>query len=240
MEELQESFEKMSCNTGYCKNIYEAVRILLGSPYYKNKAVASPVLHCTSHEKYIAYVLDKCGFTSVKKPKKCKRQDAIQWIEKPELASTVLETGTYISQPFGTQNSPDFIIKVHEKFILFLEAKSADNYKPQYNSGGIHRDFLYVFCSKKENKTTIYLGKDIITSEIQQLIDKHIEEARKRDELLNTELQKLDIFHRGVSYYTRPMYTQNGEKLYTNYFLHKDKEIVEQNALTWLEEKCNI
>lgn len=223
----------------FCKKIYKAICKILQSPYYKNKAVASNNIQCTSHEKYIASIFDRCGFTCVKKPKNFKRKDVIQWIEKPELA-TILENGTYISQPFGTQNSPDFIIKIHEKFILFLEAKSANVCKPQYNSGGINRDFLYVFCSKKKNQTTIFLGSNIITSDMKKSINKYIQESRKRDEIFNIELQKSDLYHRGISFYSRPMITQKGDASYTNYFTHKHKNIVEKHVLNWLKEKCNL
>jgi hypothetical protein len=223
----------------YNKNIMNAISILLKSKYYKNQAVASSTILSTSHEKYISMVLKECGFREVEKPIELKREDAMKWIENPEL-STILEEGTYILQPFGTQASPDFIIKINAIFVLFLEAKSCKGYCPQYNSGGVHPGFLYVFCSKKTDETTIFLGKDIITPEQNKLIVRHIEDARKRDKIFNEEMKKIDKYNRGWGYYTRPMFVQKGGNIFTNYFEHKDREKVEQNALIWLNEKCSL
>lgn len=223
----------------YGENIRKVVSILLKSKYYKNQAVASSTITCISHEKYISSILKECGFREVEKPKKLTRKDTMKWIKNPEL-STMLEEGTYISQPFGTQASPDFIIKINSKFVLFLEAKSSKEYYPQYNSGGVNFNFLYVFCSEKTDETTIFLGKDIITPEQNERIAKHIKEARERDEVFNEEMKKIDKINRGWEYYTRPMFVQKGGKIFANYFEHSDREKVEQNALKWLKEQCSL
>ena len=80
----------------------------------------------------------------------------------------------------------------------------------------------------------------MITLEQQRLIDEHIEEARKRDEVLNAKLKELDSNHRGVCYYTRPMINQAGGKSYKDYFAHEQRTQAEEHALNWVKELCEL
>lgn len=224
----------------YRINIINALKCMLRLPYYKNKAAESGAVHNEAkHEEALSEVLKSFGFKKGVLPSKIKREDAMKWINEPELAFEIPD-GVFIEQPFGTHNSPDFIIKVSEKFTLFLEAKSATGTTPLYNSGGVSQDFLYVFCSKTTNKTTIYKGDSIITLEQQKLIDEHIEEARRRDEELNAKLKELDPNHRGICYYTRPMINQSGGKSYKDYFAHEKRELAEKRAIDWVQECCAL
>ena len=220
--------------------VFNAIKEMLTLPYFKNEAAASGAVHNVArHEDALANVLKKHGFQTGKLPSGIKRDDALKWIKEPQLASEI-PNGTFIEQPFGTHASPDFIIKVSDKVIIFLEAKSAKGTSPMYNSGGITQDFLYVFCSKKTNQTTIYMGSSMITLEQQKLIDEHIEKARKLDETLNDKLKELDSNHRGISYYTRPMINQAGGKTYTDYFAHEHRTKAEEHALNWVKELCEL
>ena len=220
--------------------VFNAIKEMLTLPYFKNEAAASGAVHNVArHEDALANVLKKHGFQTGKLPSGIKRDDALKWIKEPELASEI-PNGTFIEQPFGTHASPDFIIKVTDKVTIFLEAKSSKGTSPMYNSGGITQDFLYVFCSKKTNKTTIYMGSSMVTLEQQILIDEHIEKARKLDEVLNAQLKQLDSNHRGVCYYTRPMINQSGGKTYTDYFAHEHRIQAEENALNWVKGLCEL
>jgi len=221
-------------------NLYKAMKDICNMTYVRNKAACSGAVHNTAnHEEAIANMLKKNGFKPYDPPKKIKRKNAMKWFDNPKLASDI-PNGSYIEQPFGKQSSPDFIVKINGK-VFFIEAKSVDKAdKPLYNSGGINTKFIYVFCSKKFNETTIYRGIDIITEKQTKLIQEHIAENRKRDKILNEELKKLDTTHRGVNYYTRPMIGQAGGREYTNYFTHKQRNQVEQNTLDWIKNMCNI
>ena len=220
--------------------VFNAIKEMLSLPYFKNEAAVSGAVHNVArHEDALANVLKKHGFKNGKLPSGIKRDDALKWTKKPELACDIPD-GTFIEQPFGTHASPDFIIKVSDKVIIFLEAKSATGTYPLYNSGGITQEFLYVFCSKKTNQTTIYMGSSMITLEQQRLIDEHIEEARKRDEVLNAKLKELDSNHRGVCYYTRPMINQTGGKSYKDYFAHEHRIQAEKHVLDWVKGVCEL
>ena len=220
-------------------NLSKAIEDILNMKYVRNEAACSGAVHNTAnHEAAIANIFDEHGLKKYKPPKKLKKENAMKWLDDPKLASHI-PNGTYIEQPFGKQSSPDFIVKEND-IVFFIEAKSVDQTaKPLYNSGGINPKFIYVFCSKKVNETTIYRGCDIISQPQYKLIQDHIADCRKRDEILNEKLKKLDTTHRGVNYYTRPMIGQAGSKEYTNYFIHKQRKQVEQNTLGWIKNMCN-
>ena len=94
-----------------------------------------------------------------------------------------------------------------------------------YNSGVPKAEYIYVLCSEKYNETTIYMGGDVLPSEQEQMIQRHIAEARKRDEGLNTLLKN----NHGIEYYTRPMITHKGSN--KNYFTHSKRSTLEANVL---------
>ena len=210
-------------------------------PYYKNYAVSSGNVHNISkHEDAITDLLLQNGFIEfIPGTKKNKQKRTYDWIEHTEL-SEEMPINTFIYQPCGTHQSPDFIIKLLPNLIIPLECKSAEKHYPLYNSGGINSTYLYVFTSKKYNNTTIYMGFDIVTAQQQLLINEHIHEARERDIILNQKLKELDLHHRGITYYTRPMINQEGGKSYCDYFTHCNKNISQENVVKYFTEKIEL
>ena len=204
-------------------------------PYYRNYAAASGAVHNSSkHEDALKDMLIKHGFKDFPKPKGITKEIIWSWINNPSLAS--MTSMTFISQPCGTHDNPDFIVKIEGNVVFGLECKSSDQTKfPMYNSGGLTQNYVYVYCSAATNQTTIYVGKDIVTLEQQKLIDEHIENSRKLDELLNKKLSLLDTNHRGVCYYSRPMICQHGGSEYTDYFNHEKRIECEENVIKFIE-----
>ena len=204
---------------------------IFNMPYYKNYPACSGLTKMeekNGHEIAIEHLLKSYGYVSFNdiKLKKTDKQNLNYVLE-------TMPNFTYISQPFGSNDNPDFIIKDENGIILCLEAKSCTTVYPQYNSGGIHRHYIYVFCSKKNNQTVIYKGSDIITEKQCRLIAEHIELQRQQDIELNKKLAEFDTNNRGVSYYTRPMIVQKGGGEKTNYFTHSDREQALNNALNY-------
>lgn len=225
-------------NNKFNLSISNSIKDILSLPYFKNECAVSGLVHNVArHEDALSNVFKKHGFLQSQMPDGIKREDALEWSSKPFLAHRI-PNGTFIEQPFGTHNSPDFIVKVSNKLVLFIEAKSSTGTYPLYNSGGVKENFLYVFCSQKTNQTTIYRGESVISIEQQRLIDEHIRDARKRDEELNQKLKELDINHRGICYYTRPMINQSGGKSYTDYFSHAQRKKAENDAIEWIKSMC--
>jgi hypothetical protein len=215
-------------------------------PYFKNYAAASGAVHnIASHEKAVEILMTDHGLTEWKPIEKPNSETIWNWIntsyqntiqENPTIMfETLMPNYSYLSQPCGTHDSPDFIIKLDNFIFIGIECKSVDKgYTPMYNSGGIKQPLIYVFCSKKTNSTTIYCGKDIMTLTQQQLLDELIEKQRVIEKEYNEKLRECDVNHRGISYYTRPMIQQSGGAEYTNYFSHRNREKCEQNVFEFV------
>lgn len=216
-----------------------------GMPYFKNYAAASGAVHnIASHEKAVEILFTKHGLSEWKPIEKPNSETIWNWIntsyqnssqEKPIMFHAIMPNYSYLSQPCGTHDSPDFIIKLDEVIFIGIECKSVDKgYTPMYNSGGIKQPLIYVFCSKKTNSTTIYCGKDIMTLDQQQLLDELIEKQRVIEKEYNEKLRECDVNHRGISYYTRPMIQQSGGAEYTNYFTHRNLEKCQQSVFEYV------
>lgn len=223
----------------YEQSIIAALYKVKTLPYYKNYPASSGFVHApANHEEAIAIQLKSFGFRKIVPSNKLNR-DSVMNPETRVHSLKDVPNGSFIEQPFGTHQSPDFIVKVTPYIILFLEAKSSETTThPTYNSGTIEPHFIYIFCSKKTDQTTIFKGECIVTREQQRLLDQHIIEARQRDKELNERLKEMDQNHRGVCFYTRPMYNQSGGQEYTNYFTHSNRVASEEHAIEWVREQC--
>ena len=106
---------------------------ILAMPYYKNYPAASGHVHNISkHEDAFEDKLIQHGYTKsrISKVSKSHRDELLRTGEYPEM-----EDNSYIPQPCGTHDSPDFIVK-SEGQLFFLECKSVsgNSVKPMYNS----------------------------------------------------------------------------------------------------------
>lgn len=222
--------------------IIQALKDIKQLPYYKNEAAGSELgQKYARHEEAISSVLEANNFTRKILSSKLNRAKGIRWINHPEEC-TSLDIGQFIEQPFGSQQSPDFIIKVSNDFILFLEAKSSETaLYPTYNSCIPHQNYVYVFTSKKTNQTTLYKGERIVTLEQERLLKEYIKETRKRDEEFNKRLMDvtIDTNHRGIQFYTRPMIIQKGGKEYVDYFTHSQREQAENGVFEWVKKQSH-
>jgi hypothetical protein len=203
--------------------------------YFRNyQATTGHVHNIASHEEAVACVLNNNGLTSLNM--KFQRNEKIDLIINNDKHSKIAKM-SYVMQPFGTHNSPDFIVKC-ENTVFGLECKSSSNTNtPMYNSGGVTPHYIYIFCSKQSNQTTIYTGDDIVTSEQNQLIDKYISDCRERDDRFNKQLMLIDTNKRGINFYTRPMICQKGGNEFTNYFTHQNRSLAEANVFKMIRNK---
>lgn len=142
-----------------------------------------------------------------------------------------LQNGEYISQPCGSQDSPDFIVKYSDK-LYFIECKSSEKTKLLYNGGLPKKQYIYIFTSEKYNSTTIFRGEDILSDSKRELLEKlRIEEMALVEKYQNDPAWNDS---RGFDYYPRAMYTQSGTWDKTDYFKHSDRKMCEQNVLNSL------
>lgn len=206
---------------------------ILKMPYHKNYAATSGAVHnIAKHEdavedSFVNNRLKEWNPSSTKKGKKSpiskkRRNEVLEIKQFPEMPDN-----SYISQPCGTHNSPDFIVKCKGK-IYMIECKSAKGGTPMYNSGVPTSEYVYIFTSEKHNATTAYWGEDVLDIESKRLIEEHIAKARRQDEKLNKLL--VDNGH-GITYYTRPMIQHKGTKFKKDYFLNPERSQLEKRVL---------
>ena len=137
----------------------------------------------------------------------------------------------YVAQPNGSQNFPDFhVVDDVSGKIYSIECKSSKDPKPIYNGGRPHENAIYVFSSAKYNETTIFNGSHILSEEMRNSYDEYLKE---QEELLN-KYKDLELWKensRGFGFYNRAMYIQSGGKVKTDYFIHQDRYMCEQNVI---------
>jgi len=210
----------------------------LTMPYFKNYHVDGLASSFDIHEKAIEHKLFENGFK--KEHVSYNKQSVKKWLIDPRNCS--LSIGCFAYQPCGTQNKPDFLIRVSEYILLALEAKSSRGTVPMYNSGGIIPDYIYIFSSEYCNKTTLYFGRDIINKEQQNIINKLIKDQKKLEIEANKKLKELNSLSRGVGYYTPPTITQTGSSRYMNYMNyinHINRDRCDESVLTYFENLVN-
>lgn len=228
-------------------SLYSVVDKLANMKYFENEAAHSGAVHgIANHEDAIERIFNDNGYVAStqwnqasKSIMAINRKMLKTWVNsgmcdgEDELNSIILP-GTYVSQPFGTHDNPDFVIRDIRGRLFAIEAKSAKTHYPMYNSGGLKQNFIYVFSNEKNDSTVIYMGSDIVTIEQQKLINDHIKRAREQDNELNRRLKELDNNNRGISYYTRPMIEQKGGTAQTDYFSHANTYKAKNNVLEFV------
>lgn len=234
--------------------LHKAMVSILAMPYFKNEAHKSGKVKF-AHEKAVAAKIAAAGFTEVQKklyPKLTKKL-LKKWAETGDdthlrAACVGLAEGSYILQPAGSQGFPDILVldftnkednnnkDVTDRFVA-VECKSTNKSTcPMWNDNTPKPNTTYVLSSGKRNKTTIFMGRDVISPEEQQLMNEQEESIAKFVDGYNIKLSKLDKFNRGWVKKMRKQHFQQGGEIKTNYFTHSDKQSCEENALAYALE----
>lgn len=168
------------------------------------------------HEERIEFILKDVGFEekfnkeSSKKLKK--RKEAITQFIIEEHSNNDSK-GFYIRHPFGTQNSPDFIL-IYNNFVQELECKSSLKDNIKWNSGYPKENCLYVISSVELKTTTICFGKDFTNASQKEEIENSFERIR---DFVKEENKTLSG---DFSFYPRKDFIFSG----VSPFKHKDRE----------------
>ena len=216
----------------------KVLKEILQMPYFQNYAATSGHVHnVAKHEDAVEDVLVSNGLTKLYPPtvglRGGKNKDSVPLADRNgwlKGENDPLPDNCYIPQPCGTHNSPDFIVKKAGE-LYFLECKSVKGGTPMYNSGIPKDNYIYILTSERHNRTTVYLGGDILRRPEAQLFSEHIEEARERDKEFNA---KLKANGHGLSYYTRPMIQHKGSKVNKDYFVNTRRAELESNVLEFV------
>lgn len=175
------------------------------------------------HEKRIEIILKDVGFEEKfnkesLKTKLKKRKEAInQFIIQEQMNND--SKGFYIRHPFGTQNSPDFIL-IYNNFIQELECKSSLKANIKWNSGYPKENCLYVISSVELKTTTICFGKDFTNDSQRKEIENSFERIKN---FVNEENKTLSG---DFSFYPRKDFIFSG----VSPFKHESREEREMNV----------
>ena len=138
----------------------------------------------------------------------------------------------YIPQPNGIQASPDFRVTFPTGKTVDIECKSSKQTFPTYNGGLPKEGVVYIFSSKRYDKTTVFFADDIVSKKKRTQLSTLVEELNSVLKLHQQDPDWQD--DRGFDFYIRNMYVQNGAGK-KDYFRHSDRQRCENNVLnhTW-------
>jgi len=228
----------------------DIINEILEMPYHKNYSAVSGAVHnIAKHEDAIEDVFfnHKLSKTEMPKitiptgkffkvgPKKglpktrimSRKEIRDRWLK--DIDMEYIPDNSYISQPCGTHDSPDFIVKMKGK-IYMLECKSAKGATPVFNSAYPKRNYIYAFTSEKYNATTVFLGQHVVPENAEKIYDEIHNAIKECIKPFLPKLKEADDNNRGLSFYPRDMYTLSGTKEKTDFFIHKSRSVAENEV----------
>ena len=218
--------------------LHRAVKSILAMPYFQNENARSGGAKY-GHEEAVAVKIRDSGFTEISKDQYPKVTKGLlkRWAEtlddtKLRSVTEGMPVGTFILQPAGSQGFPDVLIKDWGDRFVAVECKSGkDGRSPMWNDNLPKPDTIYVLSSGVMDATTIFLGRDVITT---AMVDSQRAMLAEMDKVVNKYRKlnlQLDVFGRGWDTKYRPQNFQGGGKSKTNYFEHEMRKTCEKNAL---------
>lgn len=223
--------------------LHAALKAILEMPYYKNEPKRSGVT-ISGHEDAVAIKLSDAGFVEIKKSKYPGLTKSVlrEWADTGDdtkvRANTMgMPNGTFINQPAGSQGFPDILVKdTNGRFVAF-ECKSGQNGEcPMWNDNVPKPNAIYILSSGKQNATTIFLGKDVISKTTYDLFAQQEAEIQLIVQKYKLLMEQADTFKRGWIQKSRRQHFQSGGKKKTNYFIHADRNKCERRALAYAKK----
>lgn len=223
--------------------LHTAVTSILAMPYFKNENARSGGA-TYGHEDAVAIRIKDAGFTEIQKTQYPKVTKGLlkKWATDGNdsalrNATAGMPVGTFITQPAGTQGFPDILVKDFNDRFVAIECKSGQNgLCPMWNDNLPKPNTIYVLASGIMNSTTIFMGRDVITSEEQKLMDEQEAAIAKIVREYNQKMAAIDIHNRGWIQKSRKQHFQGGGNVKTNYFKHARRAECEKNALEFANE----
>jgi len=80
-------------------------------------------------------------------------------------------------QPYGSNNPPDWLVKVDSKWVE-LECKTSLEAKVSFNDTPPSKNVLYIFSSKRHNDTMVFYGQDVFKRGVKKSFDEYIKKAK--------------------------------------------------------------
>lgn len=145
----------------------------------------------------------------------------------------------FLSNPFGSQRYPDFLVFEGER-IISMEVKfsSQGQKKPVWNSGLPRPNGIYIFGSYQHMDATFFRGCDVLNlSEVNKLHSFFDNDLKKLQRAFNSrEMEKQPY---GFQTYVRKAFDQaktpNSDAI-INFFTNPNRKNLESNVLNYLND----
>ena len=145
--------------------------------------------------------------------------------------------GSYITQPFGTQSYPDFLVFYRQK-IICLETKytSKKQKVPVWNSGLPRPNGIYIFGAYGLRDITFFSGRDVLSPDETKGCHDFFETLKTAERNYNTENLMAQKYGFGV--YSRKAFSQGkkfNKSAVINYFENPSRGLLERNVVDRLK-----
>jgi len=209
-------------------------------PYFKNEQARSGGANY-GHEDAVADRIRSAKFVEEDRKDYPKVTKSLlkKWAETGDdtdlrAVTKSMPLGSFILQPAGTQGFPDVLVRDFNDRFVAVECKSGKNgLCPMWNDNLPKPNTIYVLSSGLLNKTTIFLGRDVISPEEQALMDEQEAKIAEIVKEFNKRMTTVDKFGRGWIQKSRKQHFQGGGNAKTNYFKHTSRQLCESNALDY-------
>ena len=223
--------------------LHSAIENILAMPYFKNENARSGGA-VYGHEHAVAERIRSAGFVEVNINTYPELSKGLlkKWAKTSDdvdlrRVTDGMAVGTFIVQPAGTQGFPDILVKDFTDRFVAVECKSGKSgLCPMWNDNLPMPDSVYVLASGIMNQTTVFLGRDVISPEEQQLMDEQQAAIAEVVKLFNAKMSAIDKFNRGWLQKSRKQHFQGGGGAKTNYFTHDSRAQCEQNTLDFAKQ----
>lgn len=141
---------------------------------------------------------------------------------------------TFIYQPYGSQQFPDFIVFTDKKVVpLEVKFSTKSQSKPIWNSNVPRANAFYIFGSYGLQDLTFFCGDDIIAPKYRESLYGFFDDIRASQDKIRVDMPALDLTNRGFTPYIRAAFDQRKHKptVETNFFTHPDRKKVEDRAI---------
>lgn len=142
---------------------------------------------------------------------------------------------TFIHQPYGSQQFPDFIVFTDKKVVpLEVKFSTKKQVKPIWNSNVPRANAFYIFGSYGLKDITFFCGNDILSQKHRKNLYGFFNHIRKLQDKIRKDMPVLDTTDRGFTPYIRSAFDQVPHKksVGTNFFTHPKRRRVENLAIT--------
>ena len=141
---------------------------------------------------------------------------------------------TFIYQPYGSQQFPDFLIFTNKNVIpLEIKFSAKKQSKPIWNSNIPRANAFYIFGSYGLKDITFFCGDDVLAPEHRERLYGFFKDIKIKESEIRKRMPALDVTNRGFTPYIRAAFDQqkHSPTVEVGFFNHPDRQAGEDKAI---------